>query len=540
VRSFNTLLIAMLAAALGVAATLTTMAVRNQAGLEADAARVFVAKDVTADILPPPLYLIEMRLVASQGLEGSMPLATVKSEVERLAREYQARVDYWTANPPYGLEAQLLGAQHSAAQAFIDAIESRVLPALESGDRDAARSALLAAHDLYLRHRSGVDQTVSASVAFANTAMASVATTADRSRSSNIAALAVGGVVLLGILLLIRRRITATIGAEPEALAASAALLANGNLSQPLDARHAGSISASLERMRANLGQIIAATRHSADEVLTAAREIEHGTQDLGQRTEQQAGALEETASAMEELNGSVRDNAVAANKASELATGASTVAAQGGQDVQRVVDTMREIQQHSQRIAEIIAVIDEIAFQTNLLALNAAVEAARAGEQGRGFAVVAGEVGGLAQRSAQAAREIKSLIQTSVQNVASGAEQVNSAGKTMSEIVARVREVSELIQDIARATHEQSVGLSNVNDSMMDVDKTTQQNAALVEESTAAAITLRTQAAKLVEGVSQFRIEGEAVMAPAARPTAAARSAAPQQAARPEARAAA
>jgi methyl-accepting chemotaxis protein len=214
-----------------------------------------------------------------------------------------------------------------------------------------------------------------------------------------------------------------------------------------------------------------------------------------------------------------VRDNAQNATKASELATGASSVAARGGDDVQRVVATMDEIQQNSKRIAEIIAVIDEIAFQTNLLALNAAVEAARAGEQGRGFAVVAGEVGALAQRSAQAAREIKGLIQTSVQNVEGGAQQVNSAGRTMAEIVARVREVSELIQDIARATQEQSIGLSNVNESMMDVDKTTQQNAALVEQSTAAAISLRSQAAKLVEGVAQFRLDGDAPVAAGAQP---------------------
>jgi methyl-accepting chemotaxis protein len=263
--------------------------------------------------------------------------------------------------------------------------------------------------------------------------------------------------------------------------------------------------------MRTNLGRIIEYTRRSADEVLIASREIELGTQDLGQRTEQQAGSLEETASAMEELNGSVRDNAQNAGKASELAAGAATVAERGGSDVQRVVTTMDEIQQNSKRIAEIIAVIDEIAFQTNLLALNAAVEAARAGEQGRGFAVVAGEVGALAQRSAQAAREIKGLIQTSVQNVEGGAQQVASAGRTMAEIVARVREVSELIQDIARTTQEQSVGLSKVNDSMLDLDKTAQQNAALVEQSTAAAISLRTQAAKLVEGVAQFRLEGDA-----------------------------
>jgi methyl-accepting chemotaxis protein len=499
----------MLVAALIAVAAVALLAHSAKDQMAGQANRVYVAKDVTADILPPPMYLIEMRLVASQGVEGTMPAATVRAEFERLRGEYQARVDHWVANPPYGLEAQLLGAQHTAAQALIEAMEKDFLPLLLAGDAEGARAALFRAHELYSTHRRGVDQTVTASVAFANEEMAAFEAVTVWTRNANFIAVGTTVVLLVGILLLIRRRINTTLGGEPEALAEATATLAAGNLTHRIDVSYPNSMAASLEKMRVDLGRIIEDTRRSADEVLIAAREIELGTQDLGQRTEQQAGSLEETASAMEQLNGSVRDNAQNATKASELATGASTVAERGGHDVQRVVATMDEIQQNSKRIAEIIAVIDEIAFQTNLLALNAAVEAARAGEQGRGFAVVAGEVGALAQRSAQAAREIKGLIQTSVQNVEGGAQQVNSAGRTMAEIVARVREVSELIQDIARATQEQSIGLSNVNESMMDVDKTTQQNAALVEESTAAAISLRSQAAKLVEGVAQFRLEG-------------------------------
>jgi methyl-accepting chemotaxis protein len=511
VRTFRSLLVSMLVAALAAATGLALLAHSAQTRLADQANRVYVAKDVTADILPPPMYLIEMRLIASQGVEGSMPVERVRSDFERLRGEYQARVGHWDANPPYGLEAQLLGAQHEEARKLIDAMEKDFLPKLEAGDAAAARAALFRAHDLYLAHRRGVDQTVTASVAFANDELAAFSAVASQTRLANFVAVGVTVALLVAILLLIRRRIGTTLGCEPEALAAAAASLADGNLTHRVAASHPGSMADSLEKMRTNLGRIIEDTRRSADEVLIASREIELGTQDLGQRTEQQAGSLEETASAMEELNGSVRDNAQNAGKASELAAGAATVAERGGKDVQRVVATMDEIQQHSKRIAEIIAVIDEIAFQTNLLALNAAVEAARAGEQGRGFAVVAGEVGALAQRSAQAAREIKGLIQTSVQNVEGGAQQVASAGRTMAEIVARVREVSELIQDIARATQEQSVGLSSVNDSMLDVDKTTQQNAALVEQSTAAAISLRSQAAKLVEGVAQFQLGGDA-----------------------------
>ena len=506
-RSFKVLLIGLLATALAVAATLTVTALSTEGSLAKQANRVYVAKDVTADILPPPMYLIEMRLVASQALEGSMDLATAKSEIGRLKSEYLARVQYWTASPPYGLEAQLLGEQHAAANVFIDSIEQRFLPAMSAGDMTGAKQALMAAHTLYQRHRRGVDATVAASTTFATDEMTAFNGEHARGRTLNMAALAIGALVLFAFFMLVRRGVNRTIGSEPESLAASAAALAAGDLTHRLDSEHPHSVAASLESTRLRLAQIIQDTRRSSQEVLDASREIELGTQDLGQRTEQQAGSLEETASAMEELNSTVKENAEAARKASDLATGAATVAEQGGNDVQRVVATMQEIQQNSQRIAEIIAVIDEIAFQTNLLALNAAVEAARAGEQGRGFAVVAGEVGALAKRSAQAAREIKDLIQTSVENVSSGSQQVNSAGKTMAEIVARVREVSELIQDIARATHDQSAGIGNVNDSMMEVDKMTQQNAALVEQSTAAAMGLRSQAAKLVDGVAQFQL---------------------------------
>jgi len=508
VRSFKVLLIGMLATALAVAATLTVTELGTKNSLSEQAGRVCVATDVTADILPPPMYLIEMRLVASQALEGSMDLATARSEIARLKSEYVARVVYWTAAPPYGLEAQLLGEQHDAAQVFIESIEQRFLPAMTAGDTVAAKQALMAAHALYQRHRKGVDATVVASMSFATDEMAAFDSARARAQLTGVVAFGIGAVILLAFFLLVRRGLNRTIGAEPEALATSAAALAAGDLTIRLDSANEHSVAASLESMRHRLSQIIEDTRRSSEEVLVQSREIELGTQDLGQRTEQQAGSLEETASAMEELNSTVKENAEAARKASDLATGAATVAEQGGSDVQRVVATMQEIQQNSQRIAEIIAVIDEIAFQTNLLALNAAVEAARAGEQGRGFAVVAGEVGALAKRSAQAAREIKDLIQTSVENVSSGSQQVNSAGKTMAEIVARVREVSELIQDIARATRDQSAGIGNVNDSMMEVDKMTQQNAALVEQSTAAAMGLRSQAAKLVEGVALFKLD--------------------------------
>ncbi|MCU0760388.1 MAG: methyl-accepting chemotaxis protein [Steroidobacteraceae bacterium] len=513
-RSLRVLLLVLVIAALGVASVQALLSSRSLTSLGDQATRVYVAKDVTADILPPPMYLIEMRLVASQALEGTMALAAARSEISRLSSEYRARVDHWRADPPFGLEGELLGRQHAAAQRFIQHIESQFLPALESGDLPAARAALGAAHQDYLEHRAGVDATVRSSTAFATREMQTFDEQRAATQRSSLLALTAGVVLLVAVFVVVRRLLRGTLGDEPESLAMAAARLAAGDLTRPVGPERAGGIAGSLEALRRQLGGIIDSTRRSAHEVLSASREIEHGTQDLGQRTEQQAGSLEETASSMEELNGTVRQNAETASKATRLAAGASEAAARGGAAVGRVVETMGAIQQSSSRIAEIIAVIDEIAFQTNLLALNAAVEAARAGEQGRGFAVVAGEVGALAKRSAQAAREIKDLITTSVASVASGSSQVDEAGATMADIVARVREVGELVGEIARASSEQSEGIGNVSSAVFEVDKMTQQNAALVEQSTAAAMGLRTQAAKLVEQVALFKLPAGAAAA--------------------------
>jgi aerotaxis receptor len=239
--------------------------------------------------------------------------------------------------------------------------------------------------------------------------------------------------------------------------------------------------------------------------VQTATNEIAQGNNDLSVRTEQAAASVEQTASAMEQMTATVRNNADTANKATELSGSASQVAAKGGQAVADVVDTMNAITDRSKKIADIIGVIDSIAFQTNILALNAAVEAARAGEQGRGFAVVASEVRGLAQRSADAAKEIKTLIGASVEKVESGARQVDDAGRTMADIVAQVKNVSDLIAEIGSATNEQSAGITQVGQAIGHLDEITQQNAALVEQSAAAAESLRQQTARLAEAVGVF-----------------------------------
>jgi methyl-accepting chemotaxis protein len=262
-----------------------------------------------------------------------------------------------------------------------------------------------------------------------------------------------------------------------------------------------------LQDMVLSLRKVVTTVRVGIDSVAVASGEIASGNQDLSTRTEQQASNLEQTAASMEQLSSTVKQNTESARQANQLAAAASEVAGRGGHAVGQVVDTMGEIQASSRKIAEIIGVIDGIAFQTNILALNAAVEAARAGEQGRGFAVVAGEVRNLAQRSAQAAREIKSLIADSVDKVESGSRQVTEAGKTMRDLVDQVRRVTDLLGEIASATLEQNSGIGLVNNAVNQLDQMTQQNAALVEQSAAAASSLREQAGQLAQAVAIFKL---------------------------------
>ncbi|MGQ4584434.1 methyl-accepting chemotaxis protein [Lysobacter sp. F60174L2] len=315
--------------------------------------------------------------------------------------------------------------------------------------------------------------------------------------------------------------------------------IADGDLGQRADdgmPGQFGQLAADANRTVEQLGRIVGEIRQGSDEISAAASEIAAGNNDLSQRTEQQAASLEETASSMEELTSTVHQTADNARQASQLATGAAEVAVRGGEVVGRVVDTMSAINASSRRIVDIISVIDGIAFQTNILALNAAVEAARAGEQGRGFAVVASEVRSLAQRSAGAAKEIKQLIDDSVEKVESGTELVDNAGRTMEEIVDSVKRVTDLIADIAAASQEQSAGIEQVNQAVLQMDEGTQQNAALVEEASAAARSLEQQSTRLVQTVAAFRSgeRGMAAAVPAARTVPTPITAAPMRA-RPE-----
>ena len=320
---------------------------------------------------------------------------------------------------------------------------------------------------------------------------------------------AVAAAVAAGVL--ITRRLMGALGAEPAALRLVAERVAAGDLS-PVDTTGrlpAASVLASLARMQTSLAGIVHEVRNASDSIATGSHQIATGNADLSRRTELQASALEETAATMDQLGTTVRNNADNARQASTLAQGASGVAGKGGEVVAQVVHTMRDISASSRKIADIIGTIDGIAFQTNILALNAAVEAARAGDQGRGFAVVAAEVRNLAQRSATAAKEIKQLITSSVEQVDRGASLVDRAGTTMAEIVTEIRRVSDIVTEISAASAEQSTGVSQVGEAVTQMDQATQQNAALVEEGAAAAESLRLQAQRLVESVAVFQVSG-------------------------------
>ena len=333
---------------------------------------------------------------------------------------------------------------------------------------------------------------------------------------SNLAIVLVVMLVVGGVGLLVTRSVLRQIGGEPTDAIAVMSEVAQGNLDTPIPDAPAGSLLDGLGRMVVSLRQLVTEVRSATESIATASSEIAQGNDDLAHRTEDTASNLQSTASSMEELTSTVRQTSDSAQTANQMATSAATVAARGGEVVSRVVATMQDINASSNKISDIIGVIDGIAFQTNILALNAAVEAARAGEQGRGFAVVASEVRSLAQRSAEAAKEIKALIGASVEKVESGTQLVGNAGATMTEIVESVQRVTDIIGEIRSATSEQSQGIAQVNTAMNQLDQMTQQNSALVEQSTAAADSLREQAMKLTQVVALFRVNGSNASAPA------------------------
>ncbi|MGP1666031.1 MAG: methyl-accepting chemotaxis protein, partial [Rhodanobacter sp.] len=324
------------------------------------------------------------------------------------------------------------------------------------------------------------------------------------------------GIVGLLVILLVwlsMRSIRQSIGGEPDFAVAMATRIANGDLGTDDHGKHfvEGSLLAELVLMRDKLTGIVGEVQHGSQAVSTAAQQIAKGNDDLSQRTQEQASSLEETAASMEEMTSTVKQNAENASHANQLASGAREQAERGGEVAAQAVAAMGEINTSSRKIADIVGLIDEIAFQTNLLSLNAAVEAARAGEQGRGFAVVASEVRNLSQRSAAAAKEIKALINESVTRVQAGSALVDQSGAALNDIVDSVKKVTDIVAEIAAASQEQSSGIDQVNRAVMQMDEVTQQNAALVEEASAAARAMQEQADELQRQMRFFRLDDSA-----------------------------
>ena len=476
--------------------------------------------------------------------DASVHIANVEMERNALAQEWKAAIDLNWVRASASLKAtdegyvQSLSADMTATSQVASEAQKK-LEALVDDARGkellervaATRSAYVGARAKLLeRKKAGED--VFALVdsdlkPLANAYLQSLADVADNTRkqlkefeTTNIASaevsqwtLALGAVASMVLGALFAWWTARSVVVPVQRAVHTADEISQGNLSQNIQADgrdEMAQLLRSLGAMQLNLARIVGHVRSGSESVATASQEIAQGNHDLSARTEQQASALEETAASMEELNSTVRQNADNARQANQLAQSASTVAMRGGEVVGQVVGTMKGIHDSSNKIADIIGVIDSIAFQTNILALNAAVEAARAGEQGRGFAVVASEVRSLAGRSADAAKEIKTLISDSVERVNAGTTLVDQAGATMAEVVGAIRRVTDLMGEISAASSEQSQGVAQVGEAVTQMDQVTQQNAALVEEMAAAASSLNNQAQDLVSTVAFFKLSAE------------------------------
>ncbi len=453
--------------------------------------------------------MMSNRVLVMNTLLAPQSLAQNRTQVEANAARIGQIWKRFMASQMTPREAQLAQAYEPARVAYVNDGLLAVLAAVGQGDLENARLIYRDKLEPLAQSAIGLsDQLIQLQIDVAGEEYRRAQ--ALESLVETTMAVAAGLALLLGIGLAVA--ITRSITRPIQQAVRIAQTVAAGDLTSPIDPRgrdETAELLRALKTMNDSLVQVVGEVRGNAESVSTASAQIAQGNADLSQRTEEQASALEETSASMEQMGSSAGQNADNARQAHQLASSASAVAQQGGEVVEQVVQTMRDIHESSRRIGDIIGVIDGIAFQTNILALNAAVEAARAGEQGRGFAVVAGEVRNLAQRSAQAAKEIKALIGTSVERVGQGSQLVDRAGTTMQEVVASIRRVSDIVGEISSASVQQSAGVGQVGEAITQMDQATQQNAALVEESAAAAASLRHQAQLLVQAVQRFKLSG-------------------------------